>query len=190
MLAFLAAVLAASTTTPSTPPAESATPAQETQSMQFEVLEPTMPWWERITVAFDDKGAQQSCKYQSSLSLAAAEACDEEMASNFKSRPGDPQAGVYSKLTFERRFSPVTPDSGRLQPGDQLLGRQVMYLTINAQGSIGSCKVVSSSGDMKPQYDCDAVKSETFRAHASASSALPRQAFMTVLAYGHMEQIV
>jgi hypothetical protein len=188
VLAFLAAVLAASTTTPSTPPAKSATPAQGTQ--QLEVLESTMPWWERITVAFDDKGAQQSCRYQSSLSLAAAAACDDEMASNFKSRPGgDPQAGVYSKLTFERRFSPVTPDSGRLQPGDQLLGRQVMYLTINAQGSIDSCKVVSSSGDMTPQYDCDAVKSETFR-QASASSAHPRQAFMTVLAYGHMEQIV
>lgn len=187
MLGFLAAVLAASTTTPSAPPpAESATPA--TQPMQSEVLESTLPWWERITVAFDDKGTQQSCKYQSSLSRAAVEACDEEMASNFKSRPGDPQAGVYSKVTFERRFSPVTPDSGRLQPGDQLLGRQVMYLTINAQGSIDSCKVVSSSGDMTPRYDCDAVKSETFR-QASASSAPPRQAFMTVLAYGHMEQI-
>lgn len=170
MLAFLAAVLAAST-------ASSA------------VLEPAMPWWERITVTFDDKGAQQSCKYQSSLSPSGAEACDDDMAAGLKSRGEKGQAGVYSKLTFERRFSPVTPDNGRLQPGDQLLGRQVMYLTINAEGSIDTCKVVSTSGDMPPSYDCEEVKTEQFRAAASANSAMPRQAFMTVLAYGHQEQI-
>ena len=173
MLAFLAALLAASLQS----------------SAQASILEPTMPWWERITVTFDDKGAQQSCKYQSSLSLSGAEVCDDGMAASLKSRGGKGQAGVYSKLTFERRFSPVTPDSGRLEPGDQLLGRQVMYLTINAEGSIDSCKVISTSGDMPPEYDCEEVKSEQFRAEASASSAPPRQAFMTILAYGHMEQI-
>lgn len=173
MLAFLAAVLAASTQV----------------STETPVLEPAMPWWERITVTFDDKGSQQSCKYQSSLSLGGAETCDDSMAASLKSRGGKGQTGVYSKLTFERRFSPVTPDSGRLQPGDQLLGRQVMYLTISPEGSIDSCRVVSTSGDMPPEYDCDEVKSEQFRAQASASTAAPRQAFMTILAYGHMEQI-
>lgn len=173
MLSFLAAVFAAS--------AQIAT--------QEPVLEPAMPWWERITVTFDDKGMQQSCKFQSSLSPSGAEACDDETAAGFKSRSGASQTGVYSKLTFERRFSPVTPDSGRLQPGDQLLGRQVMYLTINPEGSIDSCKVVSTSGDLRSNYDCEEVKSEQFRAQASASSAPPRQAFMTILAYGHMEQI-
>lgn len=173
MLAFLAAVLAASA-----PP-----------SPQADILEPAMPWWERISVTFDDKGTQQSCKYQSSLSPVGAEACDDATAASMKSRGGKGQSGVYSKLTFERRFSPVTPDSGRLQPGDQLLGRQVMYLTINPEGSIDSCKVVSTSGDTPPEYDCEEVKSEQFRAQASADSAPPRQAFMTILAYGHMEQI-
>ncbi len=173
MLAFLAAVLAASTQA----------------STETTVLEPAMPWWERITVTFDDKGSQQSCKYQSSLSPSGAETCDDSMAASLKTRGGKGQAGVYSKLTFERRFSPVTPDSGRLQPGDQLLGRQVMYLTISPEGSIDSCRVVSTSGDMPPEYDCDEVKSEQFRARASASTAASRQAFMTILAYGHMEQI-
>lgn len=173
MLAFLAAVLAASTQA----------------AAQEPVLEAAMPWWERITVTFDDKGTQQSCRYQSSLSLIGAEDCDAEMAASLKSR-GSGQSGLYSKLTFERRFSPVTPDSGRLQPGDQLLGRQVMYLTINAEGAIDSCKVVATSGDMPPEYDCEEVKSEQFRAQASASTAPPRQAFMTILAYGHKEQIV
>lgn len=173
MLAFLAGILAASTQV----------------ATQEPVLEPAMPWWERISVTFDDKGAQQSCKYQSSLSPNGAEDCDDGMAANLKSRGGKAQTGVYSKLTFERRFSPVTPDSGRLQPGDQLLGRQVMYLTINSEGSIESCKVVSTSGDMPPEYDCEEVKSEQFRAAASASASPPRQAFMTILAYGHKEQI-
>ena len=173
MLAFLAAVLAAST------PVSTETP----------ILEPAMPWWERISVTFDDKGAQQSCMYQSSLSPSGAEACDDGMAASLNARGGKGQTGVYSKLTFERRFSPITPDTGRLQPGDQLLGRQVMYLTISPEGSIDSCKVVSTSGDMPPEYDCEEVKSEQFRAQASASSARPRQAFMTILAYGHKEQI-
>ena len=173
MLAFLAAVLATSIQT----------------SAEVSVLEPAMPWWERITVTYDDKGAQQSCKYHSSLSASGPEACEDAMSAGLKSRAGKSQAGVYSKITFERRFSPVTPDSGRLQPGDQLLGRQVMYLTINAEGAIDSCKVVATSGDTPPEYDCEEVKAEQFRAQASAATGAPRQAFMTILAYGHMEQI-
>ena len=169
MLAFLAAVLAAST--------------------QVSVLEASVPWWERISVTFDDKGKQQACTYQSSLSRSGAEDCDEATASSIKSR-GAKGPGAFSKLTFERRFSIGRPDSGQLQPGDTLLGRQVMYLTIGAEGSIESCKVLATSGDMPPEYDCEEVRSEQFRAAADASSEAPRQAFMTVLAYGHTEQIV
>jgi hypothetical protein len=40
-----------------------------------------------------------------------------------------------------------------------------------------------------PTYDCDAVKAEQFHVAASASSEAPRQAFMTILVYGHHEQI-
>lgn len=98
--------------------------------------------------------------------------------------------GVYSKLTFERRFSPGGKlDSGKLQPGDKLLGQQVLFLTIDAEGSIGSCKVLATSGDLLPAYDCEELKSEQFRALASAPAQPPRQAFMTVMVYGHQEQI-
>ena len=172
MLALLAAVLAAST------------PAQTSK------LEASVPWWERITVTVDDKGKQQSCKYQSSLSPTGAEACDKEMADSIQGRGGKGSSGVYSTLTFERRFSPGPRlDSGRLETGDKLLGQQVMFLTIEGDGSIASCKVVGTSGDMLPDYGCDEAKSEQFRVEASASSDMPRQAFMTIRVYGHQEQI-
>ena len=170
MLALLASVLA------------SAAPAP--------VLEAASPWWERITVTVDGKGAQQSCRYQSSLSPSGAEACDENMAGTMPTRTAAGPAGVYSKLTFERRFSPggklEAPD---LQPGDTLLGQQVMFLTINADGSIQSCRVLATSGELHFSYGCDEAKQEQFRVQASAPSAAPRQAFMTILAYGHQEQI-
>jgi len=109
VLAFLAAALAASTPSPA--------------------LETSVPWWERITVTVDDKGKQQSCLYETNLSAAGGEACGEAMASTVPGS-GKTPTGLYSKLTFERRFSPGGQlDAGKLQPGDTLIGRQVMFLT-------------------------------------------------------------
>ena len=171
MLAFVAAVLAASTPSP--------------------ILEASVPWWERITVTVDDKGTQQSCNYHFSLSPNGPEACDQEMADSIPGRKAQGGAGAFSKLTFERRFSPGSKlDSGRLQTGDKLLGQQVMFLTISAEGSIESCKVVGTSGDLVPTYGCNEAKAEQFRVKAGASSDVPSQAFMTILVYGHQEQIV
>jgi hypothetical protein len=147
-----------------------------------------VPWWERITVTVDDKGKQQSCQYEMSLSPAGAEECDEATAASVGAGSSS-QVGLFSKVTFERRFSPGGQlDSGRLQPGDQLLGRQVMHLTFDAKGSIEACRVVAATGDLAFQYDCDEARKEQFRAHATADPGV-RQAFMTVLAYGHMERI-
>ena len=173
MLALVAAVLAASTASTASP-----------------VLEATVPWWEKITVTVDDKGAQQSCKYQSSLSAAGAETCDKDVASTVQS-PKAEGFGAFSKLTFERRFSPGAKlDGGELETGDELLGQQVMFLTIGDDGSIQSCRVVGTSGDMLPAYGCAEAKTEQFRVAASAESDAPRQAFMSIRVYGHQEQIV
>lgn len=170
MLALLAAALAASASPPT--------------------LEASVPWWERITVTVDDKGTQQSCQYQFSLSPKGAEACDEEMAASVQPRTGKAPTGVFSKLTYERRFSPGAKlDSGRLQAGDKLLGQQVMFLTIHPGGSIESCRVVATSGEMRLAYDCEEAKAEQFRAQASSATGPARQAFMTILVYGHQEQI-
>ena len=72
----------------------------------------------------------------------------------------------------------------------ELLGQQVMFLTIGDDGSIQSCRVVGTSGDMLPAYGCAEAKTEQFRVAASASSDAPRQAFMSIRVYGHQEQIV
>lgn len=167
MLALFAAVLAASTPSPA--------------------LEAAVPWWEKITITVDDKGKQHSCRYESSLSPTGAEACDEKTAAGLKVGVEGPQ-GNFSKVTFERRFSPDRLDPGRLQPGDELLGRQVMFLTIDAEGTIESCHVVATLGDVLPDYNCSVARKERFKVEASADPGA-RQAFMTVLAYGHTEQI-
>ena len=168
MLAFLAAALAASTPSPA--------------------LETSVPWWERITVTVDDKGKQQSCLYETNLSAAGGEACGEAMASTVPGT-GKISSGLYSKLTFERRFSPGGRlDSGKLQPGDTLIGRQVMFLTFDANGAVSGCHVVAVSGDAPTDYGCDQAKKEQFRVPAAAAPA-ERQAFMTILAYGHTEHL-
>ena len=168
MLALLAAAMAASTPSPA--------------------LETSVPWWERITVTVDDTGKQQSCFYETSFSAAGAEACGEAMASSMPSG-GKTSAGLFSKLTYERRFSLGGQlDSGTLSPGDTLIGRQVMFLTFDAKGAISSCHVVAVSGNAPSDYGCDEAKKEQFRVEASAAPA-ERQAFMTILAYGHTEHL-
>ena len=169
MLSLIAAALAAATSAP--------------------VLDASIPWWERITITADENGTEQSCNYASSLLPAGSEACDQQASARPSVRAASGRAGVYSKLTFERRFSPGGRlDSGRLEPGDKLLARQVLFLTIDPAGSVQSCRVVATSGDMLPDYGCKEARLERFRAQADESRT-PRQAFMTVLVYGHVEQL-
>jgi hypothetical protein len=152
------------------------------------ILESTVPWWERITVTVDEKGEQQLCRYETSLSPTGAAECDTAMAASVKSRSEGP-SGTYSKITYERRFSPGGQlDSGKLRPGDTLLGRQVLFLTFNPAGAIQSCQVVATSGELQFQYNCDAAKKEQFRAQARMNTGA-RQAFMTILAYSHTEYL-
>lgn len=179
MFALLAAALAATFQTSATP---APAPAAETPP-----LEAATPWWERITVTVDGKGTQQSCRYETSA--LGAQACEPAVAASIKPGGGGASSGLFKKVTFERRFTPgAKPDAAPMAPGDTLLGRQVMYLTIDAAGAIETCKVVSVTGDSAPDYDCDALKKERFNT-AEGSAAGSRQAFMTVMAYGHMEAI-
>lgn len=169
MLAFMAAFLAT--------------------SIPSSLLESSVPWFERITVTVDDQGTQRSCQYQFSLTPGGPKPCDHSITSTIPAT-AKASSGVYSKLTFERRFSPAPKlDSGRLLAGDKLLAQQVMFLTIGSNGSIAACRVVGRAGDMMPAYGCDEARTEQFRVPASTSLAATRQAFMTILVYGHQEQI-
>ena len=53
----------------------------------------------------------------------------------------------YTRITFERRFSPgAQPDKPALQAGELLLGGQVMALAIDGKGAVEHCQVVATSG--------------------------------------------
>ena len=154
-------------------------------------LESTVPWWERIAVTVDGKGAQHSCTFQSSREPGAPKTCDSEVASGMRVGGSGAPQGAYSKITFERRFSPAAAlDSGKLEAGDTLLARQVLFLTFGADGSIDGCKVVATGGEMQLAYGCDEAKAEQFKASdEQGRSHGAGQAFLTILAYSHDEQI-
>ena len=78
----------------------------------------TAPWWEKITITYGDDGSQRSCHYETSRPFAGTEACDESpQVSAAKATTGS--AGVQTKITFERRFTPgAMPASKSLEPGD------------------------------------------------------------------------
>jgi hypothetical protein len=96
----------------------------------------------------------------------------------------------YTRITFERRFSPgARPDPG-LPAGDTLLGQQVMALAIGAKGTVEGCKLVSASGDVQPSYGCKEASAERFQASARAARTATRQGYMAILVYGHSEHVV
>lgn len=151
-------------------------------------LNASAPWWDKITMVMDSNGTEQSCTYETSLAPSHASRCETE-DSGLAGKNGKNPAGVVTKLSFERRFSPGDrPEPGRLQPGDTLLGRQLIHLTIDGRGAVKSCRVVDVSGQV-PDYGCKEAESETFALKASSPVNGVQQAFMTILVYGHAEQL-
>jgi hypothetical protein len=148
-------------------------------------LDSSAPWWERVTVTVDGHGKPQGCKYESSLAGNPSQNCDVEGNSAAVAKTGN--ADELTRITFERRFSPGGPDSGALQTGDTLLGRQVLALAIDAKGSVSGCKIVAESGDMTPDYGCKEAQGERFQ--SSAAKAPAKQGYMTILVYGHAEHV-
>ncbi len=158
-------------------------------------LLPTAPWWERITVTISGDGKPQSCKFESSLKASSPQTCDvtgDEASQTQTTTSSGGAKAEYTKITFERRFKPGSqPDAGDLQPGEILLGGQVMALGIDPQGAVKSCKVVSHSGSLQPQYGCPEATTEHFVASAGNPRATPqREGYMTIVVYGHSEHVV
>lgn len=158
---------------------------------QSPALMSSAPWWERVTVTLSGDGNAHSCTYETSLRAAAANAC--EVSGGGKafaaSSKGSGSKEEITRITFERKFVPgvATPGNASLQPGDTLLGQQVMALAIDGAGAVQACKIVARTGDMTPEYGCDEAKTEKFE--ASAASEQHRLGFMTVAVYGHEEHV-
>ena len=156
-------------------------------------LNSTAPWWERVTVTVTDDGKTQSCRYQTSLQPTSTTECS---ASTVGARKADASAAIQDKvtsITFERRFTPgTTPQAETLKPGETLLGGQVMALAIDDRGAVKNCKVVATTGAVTPEYGCDEATAEKFEASAKsgASTEPHREGYLTIVVYGHSEQVV
>lgn len=146
------------------------------------------PWWEKITYTLSEDGEAQSCRFESSRS--GIESCDENGESQAPMRQASGPTTALTKITIERRFSPGPyPGSLSLESGDTLIGAKMMALSIANDGSVSSCVLVGTLGQMRTGYGCDQVRAERFDASARSGGTEPRRAFMTVLVYGHEEQL-
>jgi hypothetical protein len=155
-------------------------------------LNSTAAWWERVSVLVADDGQAQSCRYESSLQPNAKQDCSVSSgpAASVKGAGAKDQ---FTRITFERRFSPgAKPDIQQPQPGETLLGGRLMALAIDAKGAVENCQVVATSGSVAPQYSCADLKAERFEASVgrATTSAAPREAYMSVIVYGHSEHVV
>lgn len=152
------------------------------------MLPPSSAWWEKITVTLSGDGAQQSCRYESSIPAPAAEQCN---AGSTNMRPASARpGGAYTRITFERRFSPgELPEPASLDPGDALLGGQIMALAIDAAGKVRGCEILAVSGDMRPAYGCKEARAERFQASTDRRGSNGQVGYFTILVYGHSGQL-
>lgn len=170
MLRPLAALLLAAA------PVSAASPALSTEA-----------WWEKITVTMSGDGQAQSCRYEASTA-GSGKQCDVAESDNLGTQEVA-KGSQLTKITFERRFSPGAPHAPAVQVGDTLLGQQVMALAIDSGGTVSGCRILVRSGDVTPEYGCEEAKAERFQASAQRAAATTRQGYMTILIYGHEEQI-
>jgi hypothetical protein len=144
-----------------------------------------------VTVTVSGDGKPQGCKFESSLKPTAPQACDVVGKDASAAASASGAKAEYTRITFERRFTPgVQPVAANLQLGETLIGGQVMALGIDARGAVKTCKVVSESGSMKPQYGCAEATAEKFEASAATAQEPAREGYMTVMVYGHSEHVV
>jgi hypothetical protein len=154
-------------------------------------LSSTNPWWERVTVTIGGDGQPQSCKFESSLTPGAAKSCDVEASAGAQDKLSGKGKDQYTRITFERRFTPGAQPSIEPPAGDMLLGQQVMSLAFGAKGTVEDCQIVSTSGDVQPGYGCKEASAEKFHASATTgAAAAPKQGYMTIIVYGHQEHVV
>jgi hypothetical protein len=178
--------------TSAAPIAAAASLPSATANHAIAALESSAPWWERVTVTISGDGHPQSCRFESSLRPNAGQECQVEASQAAMAKTSSGSKDSYTRITFERRFSPSwKPESNEPPTGDMLLGRQVMSLALGAKGAVQGCQVVSASGDMKPDYGCKEASAEKFSASAATTASRePRQVYMTILVYGHSEHVV
>lgn len=156
-----------------------------------QALSSTSPWWEKITVTVTADGDAQSCTYESNLSSGTpTDGCEVVGANASVSQASSSSSpDEWTRITFERRFIPgdSKPQASEVHPGETLLGGQIMALAIDGGGKVNGCKVIAKSGDVTPDYGCDEASAEKFQ--PTSGSADSRVGFMTIMVYGHSENV-
>jgi hypothetical protein len=149
----------------------------------------TAAWWEKVTVTMTGDGKAQSCSYETSTAAAKPKECSVVGGEGLSAQSGGTKS-EYTKITFERRFHPgSTPLQDAVQAGDTLLGKQVMSLAIDGGGKVSGCKIVAAAGDLKPEYGCEEASAEHFEADRGSAANGTREGIMSILIYGHSEQV-
>ncbi len=154
-------------------------------SLPSDAALPSSKWWEKVTVTVASEDQQPTCTFSSSHT--GAKPCSIDSAPGALAGAG-PEQGQMTKIVFERRFDPgaVEPDHAELAAGEMLLGGQVLKLAIDGHGKVASCAIVSTAGELKPEYGCDQAASESFTSGAAKPAS---SGYMTVLIYAHSEQV-
>jgi hypothetical protein len=187
-LALAAAVLsAAAVSATAAKPKAQPTGASEAPSP---ALVSHSPWWETVTVTIAGDGQTQGCEYRTSLQPEASKACDVVGAPAGVTKAGASEQ--ITRLTFERRFRPAVGGiaEDRLPTGDTLLGSQVLALAIDATGAVAGCRIVAATGELTPDYGCKEAAAEKFEVSAASGPGSTRAGYMSILVYGHSEELV
>ena len=74
--------------------------------------------------------------------------------------------------------------------GDALLGGLLMMVAIGRDGAVRGCSVVAETGEARPDYGCDEVRAERFQASVGGAAQDSQVGILTVLVYGHEEEVV
>jgi hypothetical protein len=190
-LALAAAALSAAAISASAATALPNARASASSSAATPALMSNSPWWEKVTVTIAGDGQTKGCEYRTSMVPEQSKACDVVGGPGGMSEAGAAK-DQYTRLTFERRFRPAAAgiSDDQLPSGDTLLGSQVLALAIDAKGAVAGCKVVAATGDLTPDYGCKEAAAEKFEASARSGPAATRSGYMSILVYGHSEEIV
>jgi len=101
-----------------------------------------------------DDGHAQSCRYESSLQPNAKQDCS--VASGTAAQATHAGAkDQFTRITFERRFTPGAKPEMQLQPGETLLGGRLMSLAIDAKGAVEKVEYAGTAtveGDKVDKY--------------------------------------
>jgi hypothetical protein len=182
-LTALAALIPFAASAPAATPTIPDMPATETQQSA------SAPWWERLVVTVGEDGETRACQYETSLEPGKRTPCEVEGKASAEAAAALPEQ--LTRITFERRFSPTANlADGEVAAGNELLGKSVLALAIDGEGSVLGCKVVATGG-MKPDYGCKEAAAEKFEASATAKAPVAtRVATLTILVYAYDENQV